>query len=141
MRCRSRGRESVRSIALGIEEQGFFELLDEVYETGIAHVGKRVPVAFTGDADGAMKERLVDFVYQPVIQKGGEITGIFCEGVDVTDHVRAEEHLLLMNQELKHRVKNTLAMVSAIAGQTLAGTSSDAANNIPRPPHGFWKSP
>ena len=45
----------------------------------------------------------------------------------MTDHVRAEEHLLLMNQELKHRVKNTLAMVSAIAGQTLAGTSSDAA--------------
>jgi len=47
--------------------------------------------------------------------------------VDVTDHVRNEKHLKLLNDELKHRVKNTLAMVSAIASRTLRGSAGDKA--------------
>ncbi|WP_245951954.1 PAS domain-containing sensor histidine kinase [Mesorhizobium loti] len=119
--------KTVRDVIPEMEGQGFFELLDEVYRTGVAHVGRRVPVIFAGDAEALAKTRVVDFVYQPIILRTGESTGIFCEGIDVTDHVQAEEHLRLMNQELKHRVKNTLAMVSAIAGQTLRGTPSAAA--------------
>jgi two-component sensor histidine kinase len=67
----------------------------------------------------------LDFVYQPIVQTDGAVSGIFVEGVDVTDNVRAEQHLRLMNEELKHRVKNTLAVVSAIAAQTLRGTARD----------------
>lgn len=37
--------------------------------------------------------------------------------------IRAEEEQKLLNQELSHRLKNTLAMVAAIAKQTLRGVS------------------
>ena len=37
---------------------------------------------------------------------------------DVTDRVKAEERTALLMRELDHRMKNTLAIVQAIAGQT-----------------------
>jgi two-component sensor histidine kinase len=116
---------SVREVIPEIEGQGIFELLDEVYRTGNAHVGKRVPVTLESGAEGSPKKMLLDFVYQPIVQADGAVSGIFVEGVDVTDNVRAEQHLRLMNDELQHRVKNTLAVVSAIAAQTLRGTARD----------------
>src|SRR5262245_54708669 len=38
--------------------------------------------------------------------------------VDITDRKRAEEQKTLLMRELHHRVKNTLAMVQAVAGST-----------------------
>ncbi|NEU13793.1 PAS domain S-box protein [Methylobacterium sp. BTF04] len=71
-----------------------------------------------------------------VVDRDGVVRWLRCEGVprsddtgtflgytgcnvDVTDAKRAEEHLLLLIHELNHRVKNTLATVQSIAGQSL----------------------
>ncbi len=42
---------------------------------------------------------------------------------DITDRKQAEQHLKLLNEELGHRIKNSMALVSAIASQTLRGAS------------------
>ena len=39
--------------------------------------------------------------------------------IDITERKRAEEHQRVLVAELDHRVKNVLATVSAVAGQTL----------------------
>ncbi len=82
-----------------------------------------------------------------VIDRGGAVRWLRCEGVprldddqnflgytgcniDITDAKFAEEHLLLLIHELNHRVKNTLATVQSIAGQSLRnleGPEADAA--------------
>lgn len=50
---------------------------------------------------------------------------------DITDRKRMEEHRQVLMQELAHRVKNTLAMVQAIATQTLRSAPSlEAAGAI-----------
>jgi len=43
---------------------------------------------------------------------------------DITERKRWEEHQMLLINELNHRVKNTLATVQSIAGQTLRSASS-----------------
>ncbi len=43
---------------------------------------------------------------------------------DITDRKRAEEHRALLAHELSHRVKNMLATLQAIAGQTLRNATS-----------------
>ncbi|UHC20238.1 MULTISPECIES: PAS domain S-box protein [Methylobacterium] len=43
--------------------------------------------------------------------------------LDITARKRAEEHQRLLTGELQHRVKNTLALVQAIASQTLRGAT------------------
>jgi PAS domain S-box-containing protein len=40
---------------------------------------------------GPVTERFVDFVYQPITGADGAVTGIFVDGVDVTDRVKAQD--------------------------------------------------
>jgi two-component sensor histidine kinase len=122
--------KTVRDVFPEVAGQGFFELLDEVYRTGKDHVGKRMPLTMRSDPDAPPKQLFLDFVYAPILDNNGMTTGIFVEGVDVTDHIQNEDRLRLINQELQHRVANTLAVVSAIASHTFRGSNNDAALGV-----------
>jgi two-component sensor histidine kinase len=119
--------KTVREVFPEVAGQGFFELLDEVYRTGRTHAGRRVPLSMRSQAEESFKQVFLDFVYAPILDEKGSTTGIFVEGVDVTDHIHNEDRLRLINEELQHRVKNTLAVVSAIATQTFRGSNNNAA--------------
>lgn len=54
---------------------------------------------------------------------GETLTYFFASQLDVTDRKRAEEHRFLLNRELDHRVKNTLATVQSVVLQTLRDAS------------------
>jgi two-component sensor histidine kinase len=119
--------KSVRDALPEVAGQGFFELLDTVFQSGEAHVGARTPITFHSGLAGTIKKIYVDFVYQPIVEADGTVSGIFVEGFDVSDHFRAEDHLQLLNSELHHRVKNMLGIVSSIATQTLDGKATETA--------------
>jgi PAS domain S-box-containing protein len=68
--------------------QGFPQLLDQVYRTAQPYVARSARVALRHD--NRVDERYLDFVCQPVVAKGGDITGIFIQGQDVTDRKRHE---------------------------------------------------
>jgi PAS domain S-box-containing protein len=78
-------REALPEIA----GQGLYELLDGVYRTGESFRGHARPVMLQWTANAPPEERLLDFIYQPVRNSAGTITGIFVEGIDVTDSARA----------------------------------------------------
>lgn len=59
----------------------------------------------------------------PVLDEQGRITEWFGAATDVTEQRRTNEHLRLVINELNHRVKNTLAMVQAIALRTFRHAS------------------
>jgi len=73
--------------------QGFVDLLDEVYTSGKPFTGHSVALSIARHSDGALEERLLDFVYQPILGPDGRATGIFVEGYDVTERVMAEKRL------------------------------------------------
>ena len=83
----------VREAVPEAEGQGFFERLDQVYATGVAFTARRSPIRLASGPDGRLQDRFVDFVYQPITERDGSVSGIFVEGVDVTDHVEAEAAL------------------------------------------------
>ncbi len=114
----------VRAALPEVAGQGFFELLDQVYTTGESYVGRRLPIQFRTQPDGPVEQRYLDFVYQPITDGDGPVSGIFVEGVDVTEHVQAEERQQLLIRELHHRVKNTLATVQAVLGSTARTAST-----------------
>lgn len=114
----------VRTVVPEVVGQGFVSILDGVFRTGIAHVGQRTSLFLQSGSGGPLVETFVDFVYEPTIEPDGQISGIFVQGNDVTAQVRterAEIHLRNMNNELKHLIKNTLAIVTGIARQTFRG--------------------
>jgi PAS domain S-box-containing protein len=83
----------IRDALPEVEGQGFFELLDRVYATGEAFVGRHLRVELQRQPDADKVTRYVDLVYQPIRDAVGEVTGIFVEGSDVTETHNAQEAL------------------------------------------------
>jgi PAS domain S-box-containing protein len=79
----------VREALPEVVEQGFLDLLDRVRNTGEPFIGTEVPVMLKSTDGERDEERYVNFIYQPMSGRGGEITGIFVHGVDVTEQVCA----------------------------------------------------
>lgn len=63
---------------------------------------------------------------------GDDLIYFFASQLDVTDRKRAEEHRFLLNRELDHRVKNTLATVQTVVLATLrdAAVPQEIANAV-----------
>ena len=79
----------VREALPELEGQGFFELLDRVYATGEPFVGRGMEIALRAGPGAAPETRFVDFVYQPITDPDGRVSGIFVQGNDVTEAERA----------------------------------------------------
>ncbi|WDJ87243.1 PAS domain-containing protein [Xanthomonas campestris] len=79
---------SVRAGLPELEGQGFYELLDSVYSTGERFVASAVSIQLQRTGTGA-EQRFVDFVYEPVKDDAGRVTGIFVQGFDTTDAQQA----------------------------------------------------
>ncbi len=117
------GREIIgKTVAEAVSEvvrQGFIGLLDNVYRTGEPFIAKNMSIELNRGPDGEKQTRLIDLVYQPMRGKDDAVTGILVQARDVTQLRADEERQELLSHELGHRLKNQLAMVQAIASQTL----------------------
>jgi len=83
----------------------------EVLASGEA---KRAEVSFE-DTPGV---RWHDLHIEPLRNEAGEVVGLTCASVDVTERKEGEAHLRLLLRELTHRSKNLLAVIQAMARQT-----------------------
>ena len=66
----------------------------------------------------------ISLTVSPVKNAEGKIIGASKIARDITERKRAREQQALLINEMKHRIKNTLAIVQAIASQTLRTASS-----------------
>jgi PAS domain S-box-containing protein len=77
---------------------------------------------------GGQDPRWWDVVVSPIQGPDGDPERLLAVARDVTEAHRAEEQQALLMQEMAHRVKNTLALVQAVAAQTLRNAPTlDAA--------------
>jgi signal transduction histidine kinase/ActR/RegA family two-component response regulator len=108
-----------------VVEQGFISLLDQVYTAGEPYVGRAIAVKLQREPNEPLEERYLDFVYQPIRDARGKVTGLFAQGSDVTEREHAEKELRLLaanlsqaNQRqseflatLAHELRNPLAPI------------------------------
>jgi PAS domain S-box-containing protein len=73
--------------------------------------------------DGSLVE--ISLTVSPIKNAEGEIIGASKIARDITERRRAQEQQALLLGEMKHRVRNTLATVQAIATQTLRSAASE----------------
>jgi PAS domain S-box-containing protein len=74
-------------------QQGYLALLDRVRQTGEPYAANGAEYAFQAAPGAAITTRVVDFVYQPINDAEGLVSGIFVVGTDVTERARADAAL------------------------------------------------
>lgn len=74
-------------------EQGFNDLLHQVYATGQPFIGVEMPAQFYDAATGQPKQFYLDFIYQPLTDEQGQTQGTLVFIVNVTEKVRARQQM------------------------------------------------
>ena len=85
-----------------VRGQGFVELLDNVFASGEAYVGRGVRIELARGPAQVREARILDFVYQPIRGADGRSVGIFVQGNDLTEQRLAETERARLAEE--HRV-------------------------------------
>ena len=122
-----------------LRDQPFPALLDEVYRTGVAHVGNESPAQLRRGPDGRVEQAFFNYVYQPLRDARGLTSGILIFSYEVTEQVNARRHVEHLADELRaehrrkddflamlaHELRNPLAPVSAAAEILRLGHADD----------------
>lgn len=112
--------QTVADVLPEVRDQGFIKILDTVYRTGEPFVGQAAPIRLMAAQGGALETRYINFVYQPVRDEAGKVSGLFAEGSDVTAEIVAEQQLSLLRSEVAHTSRvNTMGMMAATLAHEL----------------------
>jgi PAS domain S-box-containing protein len=103
-----------------IFKQGFKEIFDNAFLTGLPYFGHEVKVTF--QREGEPDDHYYNFVYQPLKNEQGETESIMAVAIEVTEQVGARKHLekiireksaleneLLENQQRLQSILDTMA--------------------------------
>ncbi|MCQ4633984.1 sensor histidine kinase [Shinella sp. CPCC 100929] len=111
----------------------------EVWHEAWDEIGSIAQRAFAGEATfiedfplvinrhGYPEKAHFTFCYSPIRDEAGVVRGMIDTVIETTGTVEARRQASLLNGELEHRIKNTLAVVAAIVSQTLRGDETDPA--------------
>jgi signal transduction histidine kinase len=113
--------------------QGYKELLDDVMRTGTPFVGRGLRFLVEREPGVPPIETFLDLIYQPVLDSQGQIAGIFVQGHDVTEQVRAVNALKDADRRkdefvatLAHELRNPLAPIRQAAMVAKSAKADDA---------------
>ena len=95
-------------------QQVFLDALNCVCESGEPFVGNAVSLKLQRRPGQPLEERVVDFVYQPIRSSHGTVSGVFIQGNDVTDAVRATRALRESEERLR-LLANTIPQMAWVA--------------------------
>ena len=119
-------------------EQGYIEILDRVFKgEPYVGIGSRYDV-FAGE-DVPPDQRYLDFIYQPLREANGNVSGIIVLGVDVTDRKMAQDALLrseklaaagLLASSIAHEINNPLEAVTNLLFLATNAAVSPAAKEF-----------
>jgi len=127
--------DAFRSI-LGDKPEALGRPFSEVWAEAWDAIGPIAEKAYAGKATfiedfplvvrrhGYPEQAWFTFCYSPIRDEAGRVAGMMDTVIETTEKVRTEQNSRLINAELAHRIKNILAMVSAISNQTFSSATS-----------------
>ena len=94
----------VRKALPELEGQSFVGLLDEAYRSGQPHSAVDVALALHRHENGPATHAYVDFVFQPIVNARGVVSGLFVQGIDSTERHMTKQALEATQQRLSEGV-------------------------------------
>jgi len=96
----------VREALPELEGQPFFGILDRVFSTGQVFSARSMPARLRRVPGDPLTELFLDFVYQPIFEPDGSVSGIFVLGYDVTEQKRTADELERYKDQLEDMVRD-----------------------------------
>jgi len=75
----------IREAFVNIEGEDFLDQLGTVYATGETFEVRGAELRFRRSAEAPVERRFLSFMYAAITDESGAVTGIFCDGFDVTE--------------------------------------------------------
>ncbi|MBC7446472.1 MAG: PAS domain-containing protein, partial [Hymenobacteraceae bacterium] len=95
----------IREALPELADQGIYELLDRVYQTGEAYYGLELPTQVDYTNTGRLEQRYHNMYFQATRDAHGAIDGLISFAYDVTEQVVARQQVQQLNEELEARVQ------------------------------------
>lgn len=106
----------VRQALPEVDNQGFFEILDNVYRTGKPYIGNEVLLKVDILGKGP-RLSYIDFVYQPTWDTEGNVDGIFVHAVDVTEKVLARKKIEESEHKYQELIHSSPSLIATFKGE------------------------
>ncbi len=100
-----------------IKDQGFLELLEGVYDSGMAHYGFETHAQL--HRRGILEDAYFNFVYAPVLDETKASTGVMVIATEVTQQVKARMALLESEQRFRNLIEEAPVATSLFLGRDL----------------------
>ena len=131
---------SIREVWPEIEDQGIYEIFDEVFNSGVGCTTRDFPVTFMDL--GVEKTRYYDCTVHPIKDENDRVTHVMIQAVDVTDRTVAALKLKHSEQRL-HDLSDAMPQLVWIASSDMAITYFNerlsALHPLERGPDGSWR--
>jgi PAS domain S-box-containing protein len=114
--------------------EAWIEALNTTFRSAEPFIGNEYRIQLDRDGDGFPEDCWFTFVYQPLKEANGEVSGVVIVSVDVSTHVRARQGLERANRELEefayvssHDLQEPLRMVNIYTHLLLKALAPDSA--------------
>jgi len=104
--------------------QGFEDILLRVMDTMEPFVGREMAVTIKRTPSAAPDLCYVDFIYMPITESDGSVSGVFVHGVDVTDQVNARHEVESARAEAED-ARNAAVVANRVKSEFLATMSHE----------------
>ena len=120
---------TVRDVLPEVAEQGFIDLLDQVYRSGEPFVGRGAKVDLRQNSGAEPDEHYLDFVYQPILTDG-HTSGIFIQGHDVTEARLTENAIRTESRKLQLLNQSGAAIAAELDVGKIVQIVTDACTEL-----------
>jgi two-component system, cell cycle sensor histidine kinase and response regulator CckA len=126
-----------------LDAQGFFGIMDEVFATGSVHRGDQIRTQIAKKPAGAKASKTwFNFVFQPTFDALGEVEGVLCHAVEVTELVQARREAEAATRRFQDLVQGIDAIVwEADVGSVQFSFVSQRAEHLLGYPLEQWLKP
>ena len=109
--------KSIYELYPEMEAQGIMKLLNEVCESGQPFIGNDFPITY--NRYGVMHTAWFDFVYEPKRDSLGDVIGVICSVIEVTDKVISKKRIADREQEMRNILLNSPNIFLILKGKEL----------------------
>lgn len=104
----------VKEVLPELKDQGIFEILDKVYQTGKSFSANEMLIKFDFNGNGELVDMYLNFIYQAHRDNEGVIDGILFFVIDVTEQVLSRKKIELSENRFKTLIQEGSDLISII---------------------------